>query len=320
MTAIPSNVVAYQPPAQSLGPLLPTSITEAMQLARVMSEARMVPEHLRGSPADCFLIVNQARLWRMDPFAVAQGTSFIHGKIMYEGKLTAAVVHSLGNLKSRLSYSYSGDGENRTVTVSGTLAGETEPRTVSVRLKDAKTNNKVWTTQPDQQLSYHGARVWARRHVPEVMLGIYAPEEFDAPPMRDVTPEAKQIERVPDKPPLAKTAPKPPLEVAVPGGWDPVQFERSKKGLREALVFMGDAIIEGGPQIVSMNDALLDTIAAKLPDLAEQVAELRKAADDALLADDAVDPVPEDGDGFVQRFVDPDGDDTSRIGDLPPKH
>ena len=195
----------------------------------------------------------------------------------------------------------------RGVTVSGTLRGEDKPRTVSVKLKDAKTTNTIWSKQPDQQLAYHGARVWARRHVPEVLLGVYAPEEFDAPPMRDITPAAPQIERVPEKPPLPKASTKPPLEVAVPGGWGPVTFERSKKGLREALVFMGDAIIEGGPSIVSMNAELLDTIAAKLPELAEQVAELRKAADAALLADDAADPEP-DGDGFAQRFVDPDGD------------
>lgn len=307
MTAAPSNIVAYQPPAQSLGPLLPQTITEAMQLARLMSEAKLVPQHLRGSPADCYLVVNQARLWRMDPFAVAQGTSLIQGKMMYEGKLVAAVVHSLANLSGRLSYEYDGAGDGRGVTVSGTLRGEDKPRTVSVKLKDAKTTNTIWSKQPDQQLAYHGARVWARRHVPEVLLGVYAPEEFDAPPMRDITPAAPQIERVPEKPPLPKASTKPPLEVAVPGGWGPVTFERSKKGLREALVFMGDAIIEGGPSIVSMNAELLDTIAAKLPELAEQVAELRKAADAALLADDAADPEP-DGDGFAQRFVDPDGD------------
>jgi hypothetical protein len=48
-----------------------------------------------------------------------------------------------------------------------------------VFLADAKTSNSLWTKQPDQQLVYAGTRVWARRHAPEVMLGVYAPEEFD---------------------------------------------------------------------------------------------------------------------------------------------
>lgn len=292
-----ANVIPYQQPAGSLGPLLPQTINEAMQLARLMSEAKVVPQHLRGAPADCFLVINQARLWRMDPFAVAQGTSFIHGRMMYEGKLVAGVVHSLGNLSGRLNYEYDGTGDNRSVTVSGTLRGETKARTVTVKLKDVKTTNGMWTKQPDQQLAYSGARVWARRHVPEVLLGVYTPEEFDAPAMRDVTPAAPQIEQVPEKP---KPPAKPPLEVAVPGGWDPVTFERSKKGLREALVFMGDAIIEGGAAVVSMNAKLLDTIASTMPDLAEQVAELRKAADDAALSDpDAIEAEdPDDAAGL----------------------
>jgi hypothetical protein len=68
------------------------------------------------------------------------------------------------------------------MTVQGILRGETEPRSVTVVLRDARTNNRVWASQPDQQLAYHGARVWARRHAPEVMLGVTSPEEFEEPP------------------------------------------------------------------------------------------------------------------------------------------
>ena len=98
---------------------------------------------------------------------------------MHSGKLVAAVVNSRGNLTQRLSYEYGGEGQNRTITVSGQLQGEAAPRTVKVVLRNAVTNNKVWQTQPDQQLMYHGVRVWARRHTPELMLGVYSPEEFD---------------------------------------------------------------------------------------------------------------------------------------------
>jgi RecT family len=315
MTALPANVVPYQPPAASLGPLLPQTISEAMQLARLMSEAKVVPQHLRGAPADCFLVINQARLWRMDPFAVAQGTSFIHGRMMYEGKLVAGVVHSLGNLTGRLNYEYAGSGDDRSITVSGTLRGEDKPRTVTVKLKDVKTTNGMWTKQPDQQLAYSGARVWARRHVPEVLLGVYTPEEFDAPQMRDVTPAAPQIEQ----PAEAKPPPpvKPPLLVSLPDGWEPAQFPRTGKGLREALEFLTGAVVDGAPQVVGMNVDLLDTIAEKMPALADEVANLRAAAaeamattDDAELADDATD----DPDDFPGDF--PSGTASS----LPPSH
>jgi hypothetical protein len=312
MSALPTNVVPYQPPS-SLGPLLPNSIGEAIQVAELMAKARMVPDHLRGSVADCFLVVNQARLWRMDPFSLAQGTSFIHGKMMYEGKVIAAVVHSLGNLSERLSYEYSGKGDDRTVTVSGTLRGESKPRTVDVKFRDAKTNNKVWNSQPDQQLAYHGARVWARRHVPEVIQGVYAAEEFPEPTMRDITPPKVE-------PPPPPKVPKPAIKVKVPGGWDPVQFSQDdglEPALRQAMEFMVGAIIDGGPTIVSMNNKLLDRIAEVVPDMADEVSELRAAAAEAMTPKEEPEEKP---DTFVERFVngdDPEPDDFP--GTVPPK-
>lgn len=300
MTAAPSNIVAYQPsaPAAPGSVLLPSNLTEGMRFAEMMATSRLVPVHLQKSPADCLLVIQQAMRWRLDPFAVAQATAVIHGKLMYEGKLVAAVVNSLGNLSKRLSYIYSGEGDSRAVVVSGTLVGETEPLTVAVRLKDARTDNKVWRTQPDQQLAYHGARVWARRYMPELMLGVYAPEEFPEPvPMRDITPEP-QIE--PPRPPRAvhppSPQPKPPLEVVIGDGWEPAKFPRTRPGLTEALAFITGAVLDGKPGVVALNAGLLDTIAERMPELADEIAELRAsaaeamaAADDAELADDSAD-------------------------------
>jgi hypothetical protein len=157
-------------------------MAEAMRLAEMMATAKLVPVALQKSPADCLMVIQQAIRWEMDPFAVAQECSVIQGKLMHSGKLVAAVVNARGNLTDRLSFSYEGEDENRTITVTGRLQGELSPRTISVKLSEAKTNNKVWQTQPDQQLMYHGTRMWARRHTPELMLGVYSPEEFDAKP------------------------------------------------------------------------------------------------------------------------------------------
>ena len=161
--------------------LVPTNMNDAIRLAEVMATAKLVPIGLQKSPADCLMVVQQAIRWSMDPFAVAQECSVIQGKLMHSGKLVAAVVNTRGNLIRRLSFEYTGAERSpeRTIIVSGQLQGEAEPRTVKVTLKSAKTTAKVWDTQPDQQLMYHGARVWARRHTPELMLGVYSPEEFD---------------------------------------------------------------------------------------------------------------------------------------------
>lgn len=159
------------------GALLPASLTAAMDLAKMMADSTLVPQALQKKPADCLLVIEQAMRWGMSPFAVAQSTSVIHGKLMFEGKLVAAVVNANGDLEKRLSYVYSGEGENRKLTVSGSVKGEPEARTIDVVLKDVRTTNEQWKKQPDQQLMYAGARIWARRHMPELMLGVYTPEE-----------------------------------------------------------------------------------------------------------------------------------------------
>jgi len=162
--------------------LVPQNMDQAIRMAEMMARGKLVPQHLQGSPGDCLMVVEQAGRWGMSPFAVAQATSVIQGKLMFEGKLVAAALHTSGALATRLSYEFSGEGASRAVRVSAVLAGEKEPRFVDVRLADAKTNNPLWTKQPDQQLVYHGSRVWGRRHAPEVMLGVYAPEEMETAP------------------------------------------------------------------------------------------------------------------------------------------
>ncbi len=177
-------------PASSAGGsgMIPTDMGAAIRLAEMMSTSRLVPAHLQKSPGDCLMVVELAMRFRMSPFAVAQCTSVIQGKMMLEGKLVAAAVNTApGVLEGRLAYDFSGVNDTRAVTVRGTMLGETEPREMTVTLKEAKTTNALWTKQPDQQLVYFGTRAWARRHAPEVMLGVYSPEEFPAAdiPARD---------------------------------------------------------------------------------------------------------------------------------------
>src|SRR5215203_4514831 len=91
-------------------PMLDTARFEHMQrIASIMALSPLVPDALRcqiigtgpnrkaiplsekEATANCFLVVNQAVRWGMDPFAVAQCCSVVHGRLMYEGKLIAAV-------------------------------------------------------------------------------------------------------------------------------------------------------------------------------------------------------------------------------------
>jgi len=195
-------------------PVLDTARFEHMQrIASVIASSSLVPEHLRGKVADCFLIVNQAVRWAMDPFAVAQCMSVVHGKLCYEGKLVAAVLDA--KLGVHLDYAWEGEGENMRVQVSGEFA-DGRTRTIEGSVVEWKTTGKgsPWTpSQYRKMLAYRGAREWARLWAPGTMLGVYAPDEMDdliANRARDITPSTVQVAAQPSLPRPKGPPPAPP--------------------------------------------------------------------------------------------------------------
>jgi hypothetical protein len=167
----------------------PDTFKQLLAVGNLMAKSSLVPKHLAGHPEDCFLIAAQAFRWRLDPFAVAQHTFVVSGKLGYEGKLIAAIINS--RIGSPLDYIYEGTGDGRKVTVTGCLPGSDTKRSVTGTVGDWKTANENWKKDPDQMLGYRGARTWARRYAPEVALGLVAEDEIPPTPMVDVTPPPK---------------------------------------------------------------------------------------------------------------------------------
>tara|TARA_B110000495_G_scaffold203492_1_gene227471 strand:- start:10405 stop:11379 length:975 start_codon:yes stop_codon:yes gene_type:complete len=163
-----------------------------LRIAGIMAGSSLVPETLKGdnfdeTQANCFRVVEQSARWTLSPFAVLDCASLVHGKLMWEGKLIAAVLEATAGIT--LEYEYSGSGQQRRIVVYGEVNG----KRVSVEgtVADWKTTgkNSPWDKEAnhDQQLSYRGSRQWARRYKPAVILGVYAPDEMEPEAMRNVT-------------------------------------------------------------------------------------------------------------------------------------
>ncbi len=190
ITPAPSRSIRPVEDHSAAAHLFDTARFEHMfRIAKAMATATLIPDHLwkdkQGQlppeqvQGNCFLIVNQSVRWGLDPFAVAPETYSVSGKLGFQGKLIAAVVNTRAGLQGRLSYSFEGKGEDLTVTVSGTFQGEAEPRTAALSVKDAKTGNEMWRKDPEQKLIYSGVTKWARRHCPEVILGVLTDDDVE---------------------------------------------------------------------------------------------------------------------------------------------
>lgn len=188
----------------------PNQFAQIQRVAKLFAMSSLVPAHLvvkgsvEGTIANMVLVINQALRWNLDPFQVAAESYVVGGKLAFQGKLVAGVINSRCGLAKRLSYTFTGAGKDRTITVSGTMKGETEPRTIELRLGDAETQNAMWKKDPDQKLVYSGVVKWARRHAPEVMLGIMTDDDAErieeeerlpSPPWQADTPEPPKTSR-----------------------------------------------------------------------------------------------------------------------------
>lgn len=204
-------------------PVLDTARFEHMQrVTQVMACMTMIPDALckeKGKDetgkdcmiylpekqimANCFMVVNQAVRWGMDPFAVAQCVSIVHGKLCYEGKLIAAVINA--KLGFDLEYEITGEGDQMKVVVTAALDGKpivdskNQPKKVEGTVAEWQTtsSSSPWKSPggKPRMLRYRGAREWCRVHSPALMLGVYSDDEMEVLSndrrgygARDVTP------------------------------------------------------------------------------------------------------------------------------------
>jgi hypothetical protein len=196
------------------------SLDKMMRLADVMATGRAtVPKHFNGNSADCLAVVMQSMQWKMNPFAVAQKTHLVNGVLGYEAQLVNAVITTCAPVLDRLHYEWYGawekvigkfdiktnsegkqyrqpgwrleDEEGLGVKVWATFRGEDEPRVLELLLAQARTRNStLWADDPRQQLAYLATKRWSRLYCPDVILGVYSPDELEesAPIIRDVSP------------------------------------------------------------------------------------------------------------------------------------
>lgn len=167
------------------------AMTRMMRIAELMASGKTtIPKHLQNSEGDCFAVCMQAMQWGMNPFAVAQKTHLVNGTLGYEAQLVIAVLNSSPALSTRLNFAWSDNwagvngksdkSPDRKVDVWATLKGEPESRVLQVSMAQVGDvrNSPNWVADPRQQIAYLAAKRWGRLHAPDVILGVYTPDEL----------------------------------------------------------------------------------------------------------------------------------------------
>lgn len=228
----------------------PQIMGQIQKFAEVMATGKStVPKHLQDSMGDCMAVTMQAAQWGMNPFAVAQKTHLVNGTLGYEAQLVNAVISSSRAIQGRFKYEYGGDWTKQNspdawVRVGAVLSGEQEItwgepvflHTITTR------NSPLWKSNPKQQAAYLAVKYWARLYCPDVILGVYTPDELhDAPPPveREINPQQRPSSSL-----KTRLDEPEPIQGEVPAGPDMPDFNEPPRDYSSALQTMIDGIKE----------------------------------------------------------------------------
>ena len=199
------------------------SMSKMLGLAEQMAKAKVsVPDHLKGNVGDCLAIITQAMLWNMNPFAVAQKTHIVSGRLGYEAQLVIAVVQNSGAIRGAFRFETRGSGGSIEVRAGAVLRGETEVTwgewlsAASVTTK----NSPLWKTNVAQQMSYLQAKNWSRLYCPGAILGVYSIDELEDSPL--------------DRAQSPAPAPAPAQRTELPA-YDPAAFDKNFPGWQKLV-------------------------------------------------------------------------------------
>lgn len=194
--------------------LVPQNLGEVVAFANLMARSGpAVPKHLRDHPGACLAVAMRAFHLGAEPFALADKTYFVNDRMALEAQAIAAIILTRVKRKGMPKYNYEGEGQTLRCEVLITMPdGEVVPWK-SPKLADIRSQNSpLWKSDPEQQIGYYSIRGWARRHRPDVIMGIYDREEaaamehddratsFEALEQRAEAVEITVVEPEPEKP------------------------------------------------------------------------------------------------------------------------
>lgn len=163
---------------------------EVMACAEILSKSDLIPKHFQGKPANCMIAIQLANRAGLDPFGVMQNAYVIDGKLKFEAKLAIALLRQSGKIFGPIRFrTDSTERESRgdcTATVIDAATGAEISHTLTWKTVERegwlnKPGSK-WKTDPQMMRKYRAAAQLIRIHYPEVILGVYAPDETEPDP------------------------------------------------------------------------------------------------------------------------------------------
>lgn len=170
---------------QKIDPFLPANMGEAEKLAVRLASSGLLPEALRGKPGDVLVTIITGHELGLSPMQAIRGMHVVKGKAIMSADLAVGLVKRHPQCKwFRLVKS-----TDEIATYSTLRDGDLEPTTLSFTIQQAKNaqlGGDNWKKYPAAMLRARCSLGLARAVFPDLMLGVYDPDEV---PEARVQPE-----------------------------------------------------------------------------------------------------------------------------------
>lgn len=158
----------------------PDAFEHGQRVAKLFATSELVPPHLRGKTADCFIALYMAKRLNEDPLTVMQNIHFISGKAGWNASYMIGRANRSGAFRDPITWETIGSGDAMAVTAKAVLANGTEvDATASMEMARAEgwVKNAKYKSMPEHMLRYRSATFLIRLYAPEVMMGFPAADE-----------------------------------------------------------------------------------------------------------------------------------------------
>lgn len=161
------------------------SFDQLMQKSAYWSKMTMIPATYQGKPENCFIALEFAHRYNVNPMTVMQNLDVIQGKPSWSSKFLTAVANECGRF-SPIRYEMSGnEGEDdwgcraymTEIATGEVLKG---PKVTIKMAKDEGWHGKSgskWKTMPELMLRYRSATFLIRTYAPELTMGLHTKDE-----------------------------------------------------------------------------------------------------------------------------------------------
>lgn len=169
--------------------LAPSNMTEALQMAEMLSKSQMVPRCYQGKPQDTLVAMMMGSELGLNPIQALQNIAVINGKPAIYGDALLALVQ---NHPAFGGHEESFDSKSMTATCTVWRRGESKQHTQSFSQEDAQKAGLwgkagPWTQYPKRMLMWRARGYALRDKFADALGGLITVEEAqDIPPERDM--------------------------------------------------------------------------------------------------------------------------------------